>query len=231
MRIARALLLAALLGVVPSWPADPGAPVQDESLAYTINWPSGLSLGEARVLSHKANDRWFFELVLDAGVPGFAVSDHFRSASNLDLCTLDSERELMHGKRKTREKTTFDYKKSVAHRVTLNGGGKSEIKIPACAHDALSYIFFARRELGKGRVPPAEAVFYGAQHQVKLEYAGPQNITYSEKRAKADKVTVALKGQGSDVRFDVYFALDAARTPLMIKIPLTIGTVSVELVP
>ena len=228
-RIVRALAIAGC-GLLPLWAADPGgAPVQDENLAYSINWPSGLSLGEARLISHLANDHWYFEMVLDAGVPGFAVSDHFRSIAGLDLCSVEFERETMQGSRRNREKTNFDYKKKSARRVTLNGG-RSETAIPACVHDALAFVFFARRELGKGRVPPAERVFYGSQYQVRIEYDGPKNITVNDKNVKADRVVVALKGPASDFRFEIYFTLDAARTPLAVKVPLAVGTVSMELV-
>jgi uncharacterized protein DUF3108 len=230
-RIAGALAIAVAWGLPLLRAADSeGAPVQDESLAYTINWPSGLSLGEARLVSHQANDRWYFEMALDAGVPGFAVSDHFHSITGLDLCSLEFGRETLQGKRRTQEKTTFDYKKGAARRATLNGGGKSETKIAACVHDALAFVFFTRHELAKGRVPPAQPVFYGSQYQVRVEYGGPQDITYNEKKAKADRVVVTLKGPASDSNFEIFFALDAARTPLAVKVPLGIGTVSMELV-
>src|SRR6266545_610478 len=207
-----------------------GAPVQDENLAYTINWPSGLSLGEAHLISHQAGERWYFEMALDTGVPGFPVSDHFRSSTNPDLCSVEFERETLHGKRRAHEKTTFDYKTGSAQRVTLSGGGKTSVRIPACARDALAYVMFARRELGQGRVPPAATVFYGAQYRVKADFIGPQNVTYNEKKAKADKLVVSLKGPASDVNVEVYFALDAARTPLAIRVPLSVGMVSMELV-
>jgi hypothetical protein len=222
--------LAILSPVASLTGAADRAPVQDENLSYTINWPSGLSLGEARLVSHQANDKWFFEMVLDAGVPGFAVSDHFRATAGSDLCSLEFDREMIHGKRKTREKTTIDYKKNVAHRVTLNGGGKTEIKIEGCMHDALTYVFFARRELGQGRVPPVQKVFFGSQYQVKSEFIGPVNIMVNEKRTRADRVTVALKGPASDINFDIFFAQDPARTPLVIKIPFSVGMLSAELV-
>src|SRR5262249_39478147 len=61
-------LLAWIVLLTPA-AANDGAPVQDEILAYNINYPSGLSLGESRIISHKSNDRWYFEMVLDAGVP------------------------------------------------------------------------------------------------------------------------------------------------------------------
>jgi len=224
------ILLGLWLGLVMPGGADDGSPVQDESLAYSINWPSGLSLGEARVLSHRANDRWHFEMVLDAGVPGFAVSDHFRSIATADLCSLEFERETLHGKRSSREKTTFDYQKGAARRVTLNGGGKSEARIPSCVRDALTFVFFARRELGQGRVPPAQPVVFGSEYQVKADYSGPQNITYNDKKTKADRMAVSIKGPKSDINFEVFFALDSARTPLAVRVPLSVGVVSMELV-
>jgi len=223
-----ALLSIALL--VPLRAADPAVPVQDESLAYSINYTSGLSLGEARLISHKADTRWFFEMVLDAGVPGFAVSDRFRSVAGQDLCSLEFERETLHGKKRTREKTTFDYKKNLAHRATVDGG-KTEIKVGACAHDALALVYHARRELGRGKVPPAQQVFFGAQYRVKLDFTGTQMVTYSERKAKADRVAVSLKGPASDVNFEIFFALDPQRTPLLIRVPLPVGVISMELVP
>lgn len=227
MKFHSVLLVPALL--LPLQGADPAVPVQDESLQYSINYPSGLSLGEARLISHKANDRWFFEMVLDAGVPGFAISDRFKSVTNTDLCSVEFERETLHGKKRAREKTTFDYKKNVAQRSTIEGG-KSEVKLGGCAHDALALVYHARRELGHGKVPPAQQVFFGAQYRVKLDYTGTQNITYNEKKAKADRVAVSLKGPASDVNFEIFFALDAQRTPLAIRLPLTVGVVSMELV-
>ena len=52
-----------------------GFPASDETLSYTVNWPTGLSLGEGRMTaSHSAAtkdtpDRWEFRLALDAAVP------------------------------------------------------------------------------------------------------------------------------------------------------------------
>ena len=45
-----------------------------------------------------------------------------------------------------------------------------------------------------------------------------------------DRVVVFGKGPKSDFTFEILFARDAARTPLSIKIPVTVGTLSLELV-
>ena len=46
-----------------------------------------------------------------------------------------------------------------------------------------------------------------------------------------DHVTVSLKGPKSDTAVEVFFARDAARTPLAIRIPVQMGKLSLELVP
>ncbi len=52
------------------------------------------------------------------------------------------------------------------------GGGKSEFAIPTCGRDALTFQYFARREMGQGRVPPAGKVFFGSGYEVKTVYTG-----------------------------------------------------------
>src|SRR6266545_2882621 len=148
------VLLAFGLAVfaAPSW-AQQGFPFTDEELRYSISWPSGLGLGEGHLLARRSGaDRWQFELSLEAAVPGFNLTDHYRSSAAGDLCSFEFEKEAIHGSRKVREKTAFDYNKGVATRST-EGVGKSEIQIPACSRDALDYVFYARRELGQGRIP------------------------------------------------------------------------------
>jgi hypothetical protein len=45
-----------------------------------------------------------------------------------------------------------------------------------------------------------------------------------------DKVVSNVKGPASTVEFEMYFARDPARTPLLVKLPLPIGSISMELV-
>jgi hypothetical protein len=45
-----------------------------------------------------------------------------------------------------------------------------------------------------------------------------------------DRLEVSVKGPASEFKVEVYYDRDAARTPLLIKIPVPIGTVSLELV-
>ncbi len=209
-----------------------GFPFQDESLRYSVNWPSGLSLGDATFTAHKTSAGWSFDASLEAGVPGFAISDKFHSSATADLCSLEFERSTSHGAKKTSEKTTFDQHKLTAHRVTVlpADGGKTDFDIPSCARDALTFVYFARREMGQGRVAPAQKIFFGSAYGFSMQYTGAMNVTVGEKLAVTDRVVVSVKGPKSDVGFEIFFARDAARTPLLLKVPMSMGTFSVELV-
>jgi hypothetical protein len=208
-----------------------GFPFQDESLRYSIKWPSGLSLGDVTLTAHRGGPGWTFNAAIDAGVPGFSISDRYRSAATVELCSTELERNVSRGGRKTTEKTTFDQANRTAHRVTtVPEGGKSDFDVPSCARDALTFLYFAREELGQGRVAPPQQVFLGAGYSVVLKYTGEATIRLDEKPVVTDRVSVSVRGPKADVNAEAYFARDAARTPLVVKLPLSMGTFSMELV-
>ena len=169
---AQAFLTALLFACAAS--AQTGFPFQDESLRYSVNWPSGLSLGDATFTAHHTAGGWSFDASLESGIPGFSIADKFRSSSTADLCSLEFERNISHGSKKTREKTTFDQQKGTAHRVTLlpADGGITDFDIPSCARDAMAFVYFVRREIGQGSVASAQKAFFGAGYQVSLQYTG-----------------------------------------------------------
>jgi hypothetical protein len=223
---------ALALALAPVAVAQTGFPFQDESLHYNVNWPSGLSLGEATFTAHHKAGAWDLAMTLDAGVPGFAVADKIRSSVTDDLCSLELERDISHGARKTREKTAFDQKKGEATRTTVFplGGGTSTFTFTSCPRDAMAFLYFARRELGQGRVAPAQTVFFGSAYSVRMDYTGAQTITLNDKPSVTDHLVVNVKGPKSSFSFEMFFARDAARTPLLIRVPLSVGTFSMELV-
>ena len=135
-------------------------------------------------------------------------------------------------RRKTQEKTTFDQSKGTAHRVTVlpKDGGQSDFDIPTCARDALSFIYFARKEMGQGRMAPATKIYLGSAYSVRLEYTGAMTIPVADKPTVTDHVLAYLKGPKADFNFEIFFARDAARTPLLIRVPLSMGTFAMELV-
>jgi hypothetical protein len=227
------VVVAALaLALAPAAVAQTGFPFQDESLHYNVNWPSGLSLGEATFTAHHKGGAWDLAMTLDSGVPGFAIADKIRSSMADDLCSLELERDLSHGPNVTREKTTFDRQKGEATRTTLfpAGGGTSTFATPACPRDAMAFLYFVRRELGQGRVAPAQQAFFGSAYSVRMDYTGAQTVTVSDKPSVTDHLVVHVKGPKSDFSFETFFARDAARTPLVIRVPLSVGTFSMELV-
>jgi hypothetical protein len=230
--IAPLLLAATVLMSAP--PA--GAPVfENEQLRYNINWPSGLSLGEAQLRasmskpSPDASGQLHLEFTLDAGIPGFSVSDQYRSEASPEFCSAEFQRAARHGAKKTDEKTTFEQQKGTASRET-SGGGKTELTTSACGKDALAFLYYVRRELSQGRIPPRQVVFFGAPYEIRVEFMGTQKIPLGESQVEADRVTAAVKGPSSEISFEVFFLKDRTRTPVLVRVPLALGTFSMELV-
>ena len=211
-----------------------GFPFQNETLRYRVVWPGGSSLGDVTLTAHKSADGgWDFDMSTTAGIPLVPISDKYKSsAAGMDLCSSTLTREISHGTKKVIEKTEFDQKNNQAHRQTTvpAGGGKTEFAIPTCGRDALTFQYLARREMGQGRVPPAGKVFFGSGYEVKSVYTGAQDIPVAGKPTTTDHVNVSVKGPASDFTFEIFYARDPQRTPLLIRIPVSIGTVSLELV-
>jgi Protein of unknown function (DUF3108) len=222
-------LLGALLITVSAALGQSGFPFADETLKYAVNWPSGLSIGEGSTQARKSGARWDFEFALQAGIPGFAVQDMYHSVATADLCSLEFRKNSVHGRRKSRERTVFDAQNGIATRITENGG-KSEIPMGECTRDALAFLYYTRRELGQGRVPPPQAVLFGALYDVKLEYAGAQTITVNEQKLESDRILGTIRGPASDHTFEMFFARDPARTPLRVSVPLAAGSFTLDLV-
>ena len=206
-----------------------------EQLHYSINWPSGLSLGEVQLRSTrvkptpKSGERYDFEFSIDAAVPGFAVADRYRSEASKDFCSIEFDKNVAHGKKKTDEKTTFDPDTATATRETKDGG-KTDLSTSQCARDALDFLFFVRRELAQGRLAPRQKIYFGAPYDVRVDFAGTQMIKLGDNAVEADRLNVSLKGPQSDINFETYFLKDAARTLALVRVPLAVGTFSMELV-
>jgi len=211
-----------------------GFPFTNETLHYSVNWPTGVGLGEAQLSatriqpSKNGSEQWSFRLTLDAAIPGFTVADRYQATASLDLCSALLERDSTHGNRKSHDRVEFDQHATVAHRETV-GGGKSDVSISRCAHDALTFLYFARRELGQGRVPPHENILFGGPYEVNLQYTGEQTVKVNDRPSTADRVVATIKGPASEITFEMFFARDAARTPLVIRVPLSLGMFSLEL--
>jgi hypothetical protein len=217
--------------------AQAGAPHNDETLTYSVNWPSGLALGEVRIQASKKETRdgspgsWELRFTLDAAVPGFHAAGQYRSQATSDLCSMEFEKDLTYGKRVTRELTVFNPPAGSATRQTMGGGGKSELPISTCAKDALAFLYYLRQEMSLGRVPAPQTVFFGSAYQVGFEYAGRQKLKIGDQTIDADRLVASVKGKAADITFEVFIAQDRARRPALVRVPLPLGVLSVELVP
>jgi len=230
VRIASSFLLPALMLFA--------APVSEstlpnETLRYSVNWPSGLSLGEATLSASSARDangpdRMHFQFDLDAGVPGFAVSDRFRSAASGSFCSAEFQKTTSHGSKRVDDKETFDPNTGAVTRGS--GAGEAELSTNACGKDALAFLYFVRQELSQGRVPPSQTVFFGAPYEIKLDLAGAESVKIGNASVAADHVKASVTGPSSSIDFDLFFLQDRARTLALVRVPLALGTFSMELV-
>lgn len=199
-----------------------GFPFADEDLAYSITWPSGLALGESHFHSHQTNDKWNFDMTLSAGIPGFQVKDHYSAAATSDLCSISLQRDTTHGSRRVNDTETVN-----GTTVTRDNG---PLSVPECVKDALTFLYFTRRELGQGRVPPTQSILLGGLYPVGFVYAGAETVKLNGQPVESDKMICTVTTKNSSITFEAYFARDAARTPLIIRVPFAMGTFSMELV-
>ncbi len=206
-----------------------------EVLEYSVNWPSGLSLGKAKFSAARSDPdqegraQWAFAFHIDAAVPGYHVLDDYQATADEDLCSIRFLKKAQHGKRKAHEEITFDQTAHQARRRTLGGGGASTLEIPECGRDALTFFYYLRRELARGRIPPPQRVVFGAVYQVRFQPAGSQPVTVKGKPYEADQLAVSVKGPASEAAFLVLVARDEARTPVRVTVPLEPGSFTMEL--
>jgi hypothetical protein len=200
-----------------------------------VNWQSGLSIGEVALTSQKVapnsarDGGWSFNLTVDAAVPGFAIRDEYKSAADRNFCSDTFERALVHGSRKSGETDTFHQQE---HKLTRESpGNKSESRIGECAHDALAFLQFIRTELVEGRLAPDQPVYMGGAYNVKLVYTGTESLKQGSQHMDADRVHAVIQGPKADLGVDIFFAKDAGRTPVLVRLPMTLGTFTVELIP
>ena len=227
--------LVGLLALLPltAQSAKPG----EEVLRYSLNWPSGIVLGELTwsttspaAKAGASGTQWNSEMVLEAAIPAFPVRDSYRSIADHDLCAVEAQKVVHHGKRNSEETTSFDRAGRTAVRQT-KGGGKTELSTGGCAHDALGFLNLIRVELAQGRIPASQTVYFGSPYQVNLEYGGEAKVVVAGKSLPADRLTGSIRGPASRTTFELFLSRDPSRTPLAARVPIPIGTLTLELVP
>lgn len=232
-RLFTALILAGGLAIAQSeYPFG-----DQETLYYEVDWPTGLSLGEASMTAKLEPGgpgeaaRRRFELRIQANIPGFAVDDKILSSATAGLCSLELEKDLTHGAEHVRERTTFDHTSGTAVRARLDGDGVSELPAGACPKDALTFLYDLRSELAGGRVPPPQKVFFGAAYEVTIEHAGVENVRLGREMLDADRLEVTIVGPGSRHEIELLISREESRRPIRIRVPLDLGEFSMQLLP
>lgn len=212
--------------------ASQSAPPASEQLTYVINWPTGLSLGEAHLRTTREKvdgaDRWDTDFTMDASLPALKFIDKARSLASPDFCSQELDKSYTHGHRNSEEKTIFDQEAKIAKRGA--GPGRSEMNLTSCAKDALAFLQYLRRELSEGRLPPHQVVYYGAPYRVSVQFKNTEKIALGEQKVDADHLLATIKGPTLDITCDLFFSKDSTRTPLLIKVPTSLATFSMELV-
>ncbi len=239
-RTALASLAALALAASATWLSgqalepDPGpsTPFEiGEKLRYEVVWPSGLPVGTSTFSTRPAGAGWQFDMTLRASLPSFEIDDAFRSNATADLCSLRFEKHIRHGKRQASEMLRFAA--SSVERTNLAAGGAGRPSMSgtrACARDALAFLYFLRRELAAGRVPPPQDMFFGAAYRIRLDYAETRWLTWDGERQLADELRVHVRGPASQHSFSAYFSRDEARTPLLFRAEFEPGPFSMRLV-
>jgi len=206
----------------------------NETLRYSINWPTGVSLGEAQLSASSSAGasglpgHMHFQFDLDASAPAFTVSDRFRSDASGSFCSSEFDKSTSHGSKKVNDKETFDSQTGTVTRGS--GASQAEMSANLCGKDALTFLYFLRQELSQGRIPARETVYFGAPYEVRLNSAGTESIKIGNASVDADRITAAVTGPSSSISVEMLFLKDRARTLAVVRVPLALGKFSMELV-
>ncbi len=203
----------------------------DERLTYKVAWPSGLEVGTAELRVRPSDRGWQFDMTLRASLPDFEVDDTFVSRTNADLCSVEFRKHVRHGKKRADEMLRFGER--AVERANLDPIRRERPGVTgasACAKDALASLYFVRRDLAAGRIPPPEDVFFGARYRLRLEYKRTHWLPWGDERRHADEIEVDVRGPSSRHRFQAFFGQDEARTPLLVQVEFEDRVFSMRLV-
>jgi hypothetical protein len=78
-------------------------------------------------------------------------------------------------------------------------------------------------------MPPRQTVFFGAPYEIRLDAAGTESVKIGNKPVDTEHVKASVDGPSSSISFDLFFLKDKARTLALVRVPLSLGTFSMEL--
>lgn len=213
-------LAAALSWVSPLLAQQAGLPIpEDEQLTYSIAWPSGLPIGRADFKARYVDPGWRFEMSLTASLPEIDIDDAYVSRTDAAACSLEFEKHARHGSKRIHEFLRFGT--TAVERFNLETAGQESpgiVPVSGCTRDALAYLYYLRKDLGAGRIPPPADIFFGAGYRLRLEHSQTRRLVWEGKRRLVDEIRAVVRGPASEHAFSVYFGRDEARTPLLFRV-------------
>lgn len=217
------------MGLLPAETPEAAPFSSGEMLRYDIVWPSGLRLGEATFTANSNQAGWAFSADFSANLPVLAIEDKYESKTDFSLCSASFKKIVSHGKRKQNEEVAFKQGENRALRRNLADGTTQDLIVPPCARDALAYLYSLRQDLAQGRVPPPDDFNFGPQYQISVSYVETREIEAAGRMQQADRLLVDVSGGENPVNIELFLGQDAARTPLVIRVPFELGTFSLRL--
>jgi len=209
-------------------PAQQVAAPAPESLKFRLLWPSGLALGEGVLASSMPSGQVRLTFTVEVELPTFRLSASFTSvATQTDLCSLQYHRNATEGAKVVEESIEFDQTSHQAHRTF--GGETSALSIPNCARDPLVFLYYFRRQLAAGKPADVSTFFAGTGSSLEIKPAGTETVSVGGVKRNAEKFLVTYRRPRRETTFELWTAADAARTPLLIRLPSSLATFSAEL--
>ena len=75
-----------------------------------------------------------------------------------------------------------------------------------------------------------QKAYYGAPYDTRVQFMGSQVVRVNDAQMDTDRILVTIKGPASENTIEMFFARDAIRTPVLVRVPLAMGKFSMEIV-
>ena len=225
--IVRAALLARLAGPAPT-PVAPYPFAVGETLSYDAKlgyFPIGsatASVGRAR---EQGADAFVFAFAGAGGPPGVRV--HYELTSwtrSTRFASLRFHRKMVQGNSVEEQRYQIVPDSS---RYRLEGGGQDWMA-PRDALDELAFMYYLRTApLESGRSYTISRYFRSGYNPIQVRVVGRESVTlYDNSSVPCFVLEVTTRGTTMRVRLTD----DARRLPVQVEVPMTFGTVSLDLI-
>ena len=225
--IVRAALLARLAGPAPA-PVAPYPFAVGETLGYDAKlgyFPIGsatASVGRAR---EQGADAFVFAFAGAGGPPGVRVQYELTSwTRSTRFASLRFHRKMVQGNSVEEQRYQIVPDSS---RYRLEGGGQDWMA-PRDALDELAFMYYLRTApLESGRSYTISRYFRSGYNPIQVRVVGRESVTlYDNSSVPCFVLEVTTRGTTMRVRLTD----DARRLPVQVEVPMTFGTVSLDLI-